>query len=305
MMNINHVGTTLNSPSWFLPASSEDFARDSAEYEYPIFHADTLIGQQQLGFVSSAATDNSDSVGQIGNNLRLEATSSSGNKTGIEQDEHVQQDLDDASSIAEYGLAQNVPSYVNTESVAETDHDGDHIVTPEGSGSNSAKTRSHESGDFGQEADQESQDGRRPCSTNTNRSQLSNNTADAEDDEDDDSSSTSSSSSGASAASEVDSSCQNPTETRPDHFHGPATMADNSVGLDIINNNEKAADLLKALEVKGTLEGILERLGYQKPKEAESRVETSFAGQNCSVKNKHVCTEAGCRKSFHRACELK
>lgn len=78
------------------------------------------------------------------------------------------------------------------------------------------------------------------------------------------------------------------------------------VGSDILSDTSKACDLIKALENKGALAGLLEALGYQKS--SRSDVPTGTAPSVRSVVSDNtqiICEEPNCGKGFQRQCELK
>ncbi|KAL1867713.1 hypothetical protein Daus18300_006269 [Diaporthe australafricana] len=93
--------------------------------------------------------------------------------------------------------------------------------------------------------------------------------------------------------------------------NGP--QAGNPAGLEspteessLINDRNRASDLIKALEQQGALAELLEELGYQKPRESDDRdrpvqLVSSVVSDGIQV----VCDEPNCGKVFPRPCELK
>ncbi|KAJ0119132.1 C2H2 type zinc finger domain-containing protein [Diaporthe amygdali] len=77
-------------------------------------------------------------------------------------------------------------------------------------------------------------------------------------------------------------------------------------GSSIINDRNRASELIKALENQGTLAELLEELGYHKPRESENRTLTAPSLPNViGDLGQVVCDEPNCGKIFPRPCELK
>ncbi|KAK2615408.1 hypothetical protein N8I77_002166 [Diaporthe amygdali] len=77
-------------------------------------------------------------------------------------------------------------------------------------------------------------------------------------------------------------------------------------GSSIINDRNRASELIKALENEGTLAELLEELGYHKPRESENRTLTAPSLPNViGDLGQVVCDEPNCGKIFPRPCELK
>lgn len=93
------------------------------------------------------------------------------------------------------------------------------------------------------------------------------------------------------------------------------SQAGNPAGLEslidessLINDKNRASDLIKALEQQGALAELLEELGYQKPREPDDRDRDRAVQSVSSVVSdgiQVVCDEPNCGKVFPRPCELK
>lgn len=91
-------------------------------------------------------------------------------------------------------------------------------------------------------------------------------------------------------------------EISADSLEIPQLNVDTS---DVINDDDKAFDFIKALKEKGMLTDLLEKIGYPTPQSTCSETKTITSVHSIADKNSLVCTEPGCTKSFLRRCELK
>lgn len=74
----------------------------------------------------------------------------------------------------------------------------------------------------------------------------------------------------------------------------------------IVNDRHQASEWIKALEHQGALADLLEELGYQKPRQSDSRLLTTHSVPSvASDSSQVVCDEPNCGKIFPRPCELK
>lgn len=308
---MSHDGEVLSPSPWFLQPVQEEGTRCSSSFtDYmgqQMFQQDAVMAQQQLGLISSPAAGHQipNSMLQISPpGLGVETPSSHVDASDVQQGQNGQQDLSDTSSNGDHAIEDF--GYFNEASMAENDSEEANHSTIRSLGElTPPEVSCEESRDFEQPTEQGAQGtGDQFLDVGYGASLQSAIPVDDED-EDDDSSSTSTSTSTATSSSEIGDLIHVSPATSTDH-PARSDAADASLdGLDIINNNDKAADLLKALEDKGALAGILERLGYQKPKDAEAKGKTRSTSQNGVSKNKHICSEPGCGKGFSRPCELK
>lgn len=74
---------------------------------------------------------------------------------------------------------------------------------------------------------------------------------------------------------------------------------------DVLQDQTKAFDLIKALKEQGMLEELLEQVKYQSPREEEAIPRIAAPSDREESKNKHACQEPGCDKFFPRQCELR
>ncbi|CAN8105741.1 unnamed protein product [Discula destructiva] len=74
---------------------------------------------------------------------------------------------------------------------------------------------------------------------------------------------------------------------------------------DVLKNQTKAFDLIKALKEQGLLAGILEQLHYQPSREEEPTATVATPSRHDVSTDKHACAEPGCDKFFRRQCELR
>lgn len=86
----------------------------------------------------------------------------------------------------------------------------------------------------------------------------------------------------------------------------PAGIETPLEGPSIVKNRHQASELIKALEHQGALAGLLEELGYQKPRQSDTRTLTARSVVSVvSDSSQVVCDEPNCGKVFPRPCELK
>ncbi|KAJ4396481.1 hypothetical protein N0V93_000700 [Gnomoniopsis smithogilvyi] len=74
---------------------------------------------------------------------------------------------------------------------------------------------------------------------------------------------------------------------------------------DVLTDQGKAYDFIKALKDKGLLAGLLEKVDYEKPKHAEVPAKADVLTKHEAGKTLHACPRHDCEKSFHRQCELR
>lgn len=106
-------------------------------------------------------------------------------------------------------------------------------------------------------------------------------------------------SSGSTTDSESDDSA---IGTQVEQMEISQTTVDTS---DIINDDNKAFDFIKALKEKGMLPDLLEKLGYPSLQSTTSDITTTPSVHSNTNENNFKCQEEGCNKSFTRPCELK
>lgn len=271
------------------------------------------MAQQQLSLISptTAGHQISNSMMQISTGLGAENALSHVNTTDVQQNQHDQRDFSDTSSNGDHAMEDFGMTYYD-----ETSLDGSN---PEGG--NHSAIRNSAIGNLGEHTTpgvpcEETRDmehstgqvapGTRDLGFDAVEGVSSQNAIPLDQDEygDDNSSSTSRSTSTTSNASLVgslihispDAPIDNPARSGAD-----ASLDD----LNIISNNYEATALLRSLEDQGALAAILQKLGYQKSKDAEIKARPSNAAQSDVSKSAHMCSEDGCGKGFARACELK
>lgn len=74
---------------------------------------------------------------------------------------------------------------------------------------------------------------------------------------------------------------------------------------DVVQDQDKAYDFIKALKERGLLAGLLEKVEYEKPKDGEVQSQADISTQPDMGKNLHSCPRPDCSKSFPRQCELR
>lgn len=74
---------------------------------------------------------------------------------------------------------------------------------------------------------------------------------------------------------------------------------------DVIKDEDRAYDLIKALKERGLLAGLLEKVDYQKPKDVDATSKTEPSIRSDVSRNIHACPRAECKKAFPRLCELR
>lgn len=97
-------------------------------------------------------------------------------------------------------------------------------------------------------------------------------------------------------------SVDSPVSTPVEPMQTPRTTVDIS---DIVNDDDKAFDIVKALKEKGTLPRMLEKAGYQSPQSTASNPAAMPPAYHHTTEHNFKCQEEGCNKSFTRLCELK
>lgn len=93
-----------------------------------------------------------------------------------------------------------------------------------------------------------------------------------------------------------------PDATECAHAQATETPLDVS---DVITNQDKAYDIIKALKEQGLLTELLEKVHYEIPKETETTRRADTLIQRDMSKNIYTCSVMDCKKSFQRNCELK
>lgn len=74
---------------------------------------------------------------------------------------------------------------------------------------------------------------------------------------------------------------------------------------DLIKDQDKAYDIIKALKEQGLLAELLDKVHYEIPKEIATTPKTDTLVQRDTSKNTYVCSMTDCKKGFPRNCELK
>lgn len=74
---------------------------------------------------------------------------------------------------------------------------------------------------------------------------------------------------------------------------------------DVIRNQDKAFDFIKALKEQGLLTELLEKVHYETPKDTDTTYKADTSVRRDVSKNTYVCSMPDCAKTFPRNCELK
>lgn len=295
------------SVSWpFLPAVQEDVERASSTFNdymgQRMFQQDSDMVQQPLDLMASVATED-----QLPNTPAMMQMTSVTLGTGVAlshlQDSLMQsqsqQALTDSISNGDQDMEDFESSYFNEATMPESEpeeHDNSDIQRLEDPTSSQGPCKDLRA--FDQSAEESIE---RPA-VDPGDSNTSNYPAPVDDDDDD---SSSESESPASSTSGSDDVAHNSTDAMPSHFEQP-NAADAAIdSSQVIHDKDKASDLLKALEDKGLLAGLIERLGYQKPTEPEVKPKGAHSARTDASRSTHICPQSGCPKGFSRACELK
>lgn len=115
-------------------------------------------------------------------------------------------------------------------------------------------------------------------------------------------------------SSPMSTSCASNTSDRDELMQSPADAAEcaqkqaSETPLDIsdvITNQDKAYDIIKALKEQGLLAELLEKVHYEISKETETTRRADTLIQCDTSKNIYICSVTDCKKSFPRNCELK
>lgn len=86
----------------------------------------------------------------------------------------------------------------------------------------------------------------------------------------------------------------------------PAGIEPSLEGSSLAKNRHQASEFIKALEHQGALADLLEELGYQKPRQSDTRTLTTRpVASIVSDSSQVICDEPNCGKVFPRPCELK
>lgn len=294
-----------DSVSWpFLQAVQEDVERDSSTFNHymgqRMFQQDSEIIQQPLDLTASTATGD-----RLPDNMMQMTSVALGTEVALShlQDSLMQsqnqQALPDSLSNGDQDMDGFDSSYFNEATIPENEpeeHNHSDIQRVEDSKSPQGPCKDLRVFEQSAEASIEesvgdSRDGNRPGYVVP------------VDDEDDGSSSEPESP--ASSSSGSDDVAHDSLDAGPSHCEQPLVPNAPIDSAQAISDTDRASDLLKALEDKGVLAGLIERLGYQKPTEPEVISKVALSARPDTSRNAHICTQLGCAKGFSRACELK